>query len=132
MNQVAGDLIFQYVSLYAGFKRFVDVLLFFMLGEKNCFRLRAGTGQPASRINAVERGHAYVEHHDIRVVRFRQANGILPVGGFRDNLKFLTLQQGFSSLTDQHVVICEYDSNWHDCPPREFGWKVLFRESGWI
>jgi len=64
-----------------------------MLSEKNCFRLRTRTAQLAGGINAVERRHAYVQHRDIRMMRFRQADGILSVGCLCHDLKFLSLQQ---------------------------------------
>ncbi len=64
-----------------------------MLSEKDCFRLRTRTAQLAGGINAVERRHAYVKHGDIRMVRFRQADGILSVGGLCHDLKFLPFQQ---------------------------------------
>src|SRR5882762_2479038 len=92
-STTARDMILQNVSLYASSERFVDILFFFMLRKENCFRLWAGTAQFANSIYAVQRRHADVKDGDIRMVRFRQAYRFLPIGCFRNNLKFLTLQQ---------------------------------------
>src|SRR6266403_2516538 len=110
----------------------MDVLLLFMLGEKDCFSFRAGTPQLTSSINSIESRHADIKDGDIRMVRFRQAHGILAVRGLSQDLKFLPFQQRLQSLTHQHVVIREYDSNWHDWPPMEVGWKARFLARGGI
>jgi hypothetical protein len=71
----------------------MDVLLLFMLGEKDCFSFRAGTAQLTGSIDSIESGHADIKDGDIRVVRFRQADRILPVRGLGHDLKFLPFQQ---------------------------------------
>jgi len=48
----------------------MDVLLLFMLGQKDCFSFRAGTPQLTGSINSLRVRHADIKDGDIRMVRF--------------------------------------------------------------
>src|SRR5258708_4987432 len=89
-------------------------------------------GECKKRVNSVRYWHADINDRDIWVERFRQANGLLSIGCFGNNLKVLPLQQRLQALAYQNMVISEHDAYWHGQPPMGPVPKALFHVQGRI
>jgi hypothetical protein len=67
----------------------------------------------ASRIDAIEKGHADVQDGDVRMQTGQQPDDLLAVGGFAYYLEPLEFQKRFQSLTNKGVIVGENYSDRH-------------------
>src|SRR6267378_1401128 len=125
-NQIAGDLVFQHVSLDARFHSFGDVLTFFVLSQENGLDLWRRSAHFPCGIQSIQYGHTDIHYRDVRLEGGGKTKGLLPIGCVGNNLKTLTLQQGLEALANEDVVISKQDAKWHGKPPSEDELKLLF------
>src|SRR5258707_4037838 len=125
-QQIAGNLVFQHVSLDACFHSFGDVLTFFVLGQENGLDLWRRSAHFPCGIQSIQYGHTDVHYRDVRLKGSGKTKGLLPIGYVGNNLKPLTLQQGLEALANEDVVISKQDAKWHVKPPSEDELKLLF------
>jgi hypothetical protein len=79
-----------------------------MLSEEDRLSFWARAAHLANGVNAVQSGHADVQHSNIGMQRFRITNSFLAVGSFSDYLKLLPLEQGFQALTYYGMIVSEH------------------------
>jgi hypothetical protein len=76
-----------------------------MLCEQNGLGLWGRTAYFAGGIQSIQSGHAYIHHGDIWPEGLHVTNGLLPIGGFRNDLKSFALEQGLQALAHEDMVI---------------------------
>src|SRR4030095_5359212 len=116
MQEIAGYLALEDIALNAGFKSAGHVDVFLMLSEKNGLGLGKGFGDFASRIQAIQHGHADIHDHNIRLECLHPLYGLAAIRSFANHLQALTLEQRAKALADEHVIVCQHYANGHPGP----------------
>jgi len=84
-----------------------------MLREHHQLDARTEARQLERRVQAVELRHADVHHGDIGVLATHQAHRLAAVGRLPRDHEPRALQQGLQSLSDEHVIVGEYQAYRH-------------------